>query len=195
MIALIILSVAMIYLVIGSLIVKHIANKWGKGIAIAILILIPTGDAIVGQVSHIYLCSTEERVKVYQTVVLPAEYWDKKGAPKFFGAYGFVDMKLLPNKFEWHSVNEPYIDSVIKIEKWRSQLRDKETQDILGERISYVRFFGWMNRFSPAPNVAESCRDIWGVWRDINRDEFSRKELEQDQAFFLNIFKPATSTR
>lgn len=192
MIALMILSAATVYLVVGNFIVKRIPNKWGKRIAIAILILIPTGDSIIGHLYLNHLCSTEAGVKVYQTVELPVEYWDGQGKPRFLAANGFVDMKLLPNKFEWRKVDEPYVNSVIKIGKWRWQLMDKETQNVLGEKITYMRHFGWLNRFSPAPNIGESCRDLGG---EFNRDALLRKEREQDQMFFLGIFKPAASTR
>lgn len=158
--------------------------QWIARIAVALIfILIPTGDAIVGRIYLHHLCSTEAGVKVYQTVELPSEYWDAQGGPRFFAANGFVDMKLLPNRYQWHSRDEPYIDSVIKIEKWRWQLIDNETKNVLGERITYMRHFGWLNRFSPAPNIGEVC-------------ELARqKELEQEQNLFRAVFKPATSTR
>ena len=115
MIALMVLVAATVYLVIGSFIVKRIPNKWGKGVAIIVMLLIPTGDAIVGRIYLNHLCSTEAGVKAYRTVELPAEYWDALGGPKFLASNGFVDMKLLPSKFQWHDIHEPYIDSVIRI--------------------------------------------------------------------------------
>ena len=167
--------------------------KIAVGLLVLLLIFfVPFSDEIAGRIYLNNLCATEPRVKVYQTVELPAEYWDEQGKPRFLGSNGFVDMKLLPNRFGWHNIDEPYIDSVIKIEKWRWQLMDKETPNILGERITYMRHFGWINRFSPAPNIGEGCRDLGG---EFNRDELFRKEREQEQMFFRDIFKPATSTR
>jgi hypothetical protein len=158
--------------------------KWIVRIAVtSVFVLIPTGDVIVGRIYLNHLCSTETGVKIYQTVELPAEYWDEQGRPKFFAANGFVDMKLLPNRYQWHNLDEPYVDSVIKIEKWRWQLMDKETKNILGERITYMRHFGWLNLFSPAPNIGEGC-ELDG-----------QNEKEQEQNFFRKIFKPAESTR
>lgn len=167
--------------------------RWASGAAaFFVALLLPFADSIAGRIYFNHLCSTEAGVKVYQTVELPAEYWDAQGKPRFLAANGFVDMKLLPNRFEWRNVDEPYVDSPIKIEKSRWKLIDKETQNILGERITYMRHFGWLNRFSAVPNIGESCRDSAG---EFNRNELLRKEREQDQMFFLGIFKPAISAR
>ncbi len=163
----------------------------GVGIFL-LLFALPFGDEIAGGIYFNYLCATQAGVKVYQTVELPAEYWDGGGKPKYLGANGFVDMKLLPNRFEWHNVDEPYVDSVIKIEKWRWELVDKETKNVLGEKITFVRHYGWLNQFSPASTVGVSCRDLGG---ESNREELSRREREQEQKFFREILKPAVSSR
>jgi|SRR3989344_1779937 len=172
---------------------KQPGAKLGIGLLIFLLLLLVsfTGE-IAGKIYFSHLCATEARVKVYQTVELPAEYWDERGGARYLASNGFVDMKLLPNRFEWRNVHEPYVNSVIKIEKWRWELVDKETQIVLGEKITYIRHFGWINRLSPAPNIGESCRDL--EWRS-NREELSRKEREQEQKFFREILKPAASVR
>ncbi len=158
--------------------------KWGVRVCVALVfMLIPTWDSILGQLYLNHLCSSKAGVKVYQTVKLPAEYWDGEMRPRFIAANGFVDMKLLPARYKWQNFEESYIDSVIKIEKWRWQLINTETKNVLGERITYMRHFGWLNRFSPAPNIGEGC--------ELSRSQ----EQEQEQNFFRGIFKPATSTR
>ena len=101
-------------------------------------------------------------------------------------------MKFLPDKFRWDRVSEPYIDSFIRIEKWRSLLVDKETQSVLGERVTYMRHFGWMNRLSPAPNIGETCRDLEA---ERGREELFRKEREEEQAFFGSILRPEALNR
>jgi len=160
---------------------KRGSAKLGIGLLVFLLVfLAPFGDEIAGSVYLSHLCATEAGTKVYRTVELPAEYWDEQGKPKYLAANGFVDMKLLPNRFGWRNVDEPYVDSAIKIEKWRWQLMDKETQTVLGEKITYMRHFGWINRFSPAPNIGEDCRYLGG-----------QKERDQEQKFFGDIFKPA----
>lgn len=163
------------------------------GIGIFLLVFcIPFGDGIAGRIYLTFLCTTEARAEIFQTVELPPEYWDEAGRPRYLGPYGFVDMKLLPDRFEWRNINEPYFDLVIKIEKWRSQLFDKETQTVLGERVTYMRHYGWINLFSPASTIGESCRDLGG---EFNREKLAQEEREQEQRFFRDILKPATSNR
>lgn len=172
---------------------KQRSTKLAGGVGIFLLVFfVPFGDEIAGRIYLSHLCATEAGVKVYQTVELPAEYWDEQGRPRYLGANGFVDMKLLPNRFGWRNVDEPYVDSVIKIEKWRWELVDKETQNVLGEKITFVRHYGWLNQFSPASTVGESCRDLGG---ESNREELFRREREQEQKFFREILKPAAPAR
>ena len=55
------------------------------GIGIFSLIFLALfGDEIAGRIYLDYLCTNKAGVKVYQTVELPAEYWDEQGKPKFY---------------------------------------------------------------------------------------------------------------
>lgn len=172
---------------------KQRSAKVAVGLGTFVLVFFaPFADGIVGKIYFNHLCATKAGVKVYQTVELPAEYWDGEGRPRYLASNGFVDMKLLPNRFKWRNFKEPHMDSVIKIEKWRWEFVDQENETVLGEKITYMRYYGWINRFSTAPNIGESCRDLGG---ESNREELSRREREQEQKFFREILKPAASTR
>jgi len=180
-----ILVVSIIAGVIVGLLQKARWKKWVVGFGTTIIvILIPIWDEILGRIYLNHLCTTEARVKLYRTVELPAPSWDGEGRPKYLGVRGFVDMNLLPKTLAWRNVSKPYIEWPIKIEEWRWQLIDKQTQTVLGERIDYMRHFGWINRFSLAPNIGVSCKKAG-----------SEQERDQEQKFFRDIFKPATSTR
>ena len=60
----------------------------------------------------------------------------------------------------------------------------KKTRNVLGEKITYMRRFGWFHRFFTAPNIGESCRDV------LAGEELFRKERDEDQSFFLRVFTP-----
>lgn len=168
---------------------RHKGVKVAAGLGTFLLVFFaPFVDDIVGRMYLNHLCATKAGVKVHQTVELPTEYWDDEGRPRFVGSNGFVDLKRLPNRFEWRKVIEPHIDLVIRIEEWRWELVDKDTQTVLGERITYMRFFGWVKRFSPAPNIGESCRELS---KESDRGELLRKEREQEWKLFGEILKPA----
>lgn len=167
---------------------KHGVGRAAIGIFVfAVLVLLPFGDAILGSMYLRHLCATEAGVRVHKTVQLPEAYWDREGRPTFLLANGSVDMKLLPNRFEWQDVRERHVDSIVRIDKWRWQLRDRSSLEIMGERITFLRYFGWIERLSPAPNIGESCRDLGG--------EISRDESERSQALLRGIFLPERKPR
>lgn len=163
---------------------------WGghsfvRGLVVfTIMFMLPFTDEIVGQIYLHNLCATQTDFKVYQTVELPAEYWSSDGEPSYLASNGFVDLKLLPGRYEWNNIDEPYIDFLIKITKSRWQLIDEDSNTVVGERITYMRRYGWLNRFTTAPNIGEGCKYSGG-----------QKDSEQEKEFFKDIFKPITLTQ
>lgn len=160
--------------------------KWGVRSAVALmLILVPTVDSILGHLYFNHLCSTEAGVKVYQTVELPAEYWDGQGKPKFSVNGGAdnrqtvfaMDGKTWEGKrFLYSSFTERYNQS-LHVEKAGFRLSDRETGRVFGEVLYFRYWGGWLARnFSPH-NSAASC------------------EIKNLDGWEYNIFKPATSTR
>jgi len=178
-------------------IAKRFTNRTAKiavGIGVFLLVfLVPFADEIAGRIYFNHLCATKAGVKVYQTVELPGEYWDADGKPKFLNPRGVLIGEAMGDRFEWRNVDEPYVDSVIKIEKWRWELVDKKTRAVLGEKITYMRRFGWIVRFSPAPNIGEGCRNIWA--KRHGRDRLFQKEDSENKNFLLRIFIPRESSK
>ena len=58
----------------------------------------PIADEIAGRIYFNHLCETEAGAKVYQTIELPAEYWDENGKPNFY--YGATNNDIPPYAFE-----------------------------------------------------------------------------------------------
>jgi len=159
----------------------------------AVLILALLADEIVGRIYLSHLCTTQAGAKVYQTIELPMEYWDEQGGPKFLNARGIIVDAVLKDRFKWHSVDEPYVNRFVRIEKNRWLIQDQKTKQDLGEKVTFNRYFGWLNRFSTAPNVAESCRDLWAD--KYGQDALFQKENSEEKAFLLKIFTQTTSSR
>jgi len=187
MIALMFIAVAGIYVVIGGLILKRISSKWLKGLVVVIWILIPTGDEIAGHLYFNHLCSTEAGVKVYQTVELPAEYWNAQGKPRFYvNPYGRNRLRyIFPNntiidapQFEYTLEAKPY-NKFFHIDKETIQISDREKGKLLGEYSLFRYWGGWLDTqiFSMVHNSAITC--------DAN-------DLD---SWPLNIFKPTTQSR
>lgn len=155
--------------------------KWGVRSAVALmLILVPTVDSILGHLYFNHLCSTEAGAKVYQTVELPAEYWDGQGRARFFKENGDLNHSLLMDRFSEPSTTKSY-SSFFKIDERHQQLVDKSNHVVLGEVVNFMYWGGWVTRnFSPH-NTSIDCEDFHGnkFWHD----------------FYVRFFKPATSTR
>lgn len=180
--------VFIVALMIGFKIAKRSKTKsvkviGGTGIFL-LFVLILFGDEITGKIYFKYLCSSKAGDKIYQTVELPGEYWGGDGKPKYYGKNGTVDLKIFSGRFKWKRVREFHVDSIIKIEEIRSQLIDTKSQITLGEQVTYLRHFGWLNRFSPAPNVGEVCSHLWVGSSEV----IAKKYRDEGVNFFKKIF-------
>jgi len=172
---------------------KAISAKLASALSVFLLVfLVLFADEIVGKKYLEHLCATEAGVKVYQTVELPAEYWDESGKPRFLNSRGVLVRSVLGNQFEWFDDNEPYVNWFIKIEKKRWTLQDSKSKRKLGEKSTFIRYYGWLNQLSPAPNVGESCRDLWGA--RYGQNALFQKEDSEEIDFLMKIFIPAVST-
>lgn len=158
-----------------------------------LIFFVPFADEIAGRIYLSRLCATEAGVKVYQTVELSAEYWDEEGKPKFLNSRGILVKAVLGDRFKWRNVSEPYINWFIKIDKERWFLQDNQSKQDLGEKITFLRHYGWLNQFSPASTLGESCRNIWA--ERYGRDVFFQKENSEERNFLLRMFTPPASSK
>lgn len=181
MVGLLALLAVVLYVWLARFVVKRLKNKAAKYAVIALFILIPTWDIILGKLYLHYLCENEAGVKVYQTVELPAEYWDEKGRPKFFNEYGYLEQKFWVDKLDESGGRVERYSSVFAIDKDVSPVKEKFSQKVLAEITTFRFWGGWVSRnFSPH-NTAVSCEFI-------SAPNFSL-------GFYGQLFKPATSTR
>lgn len=175
-----ILLAVVIYVWLARFVTKRIKNRVAKYAVIAIFILIPTWDIIPGKLYFNHLCENEAGVKVYQTVELPAEYWDEQGKAKFFKENGDLNHPFLKNRFGEPSLTKPY-PSFFRIDETHQKLVNNSNQEILGEVVSFMYWGGWISRNLSPHNTAVDCKEFHGnqFWHD----------------FYVRLFKPATSTR
>lgn len=190
----------LLYLIVGVWVAFIVARRFksggGKLAAVvgvfAPIFLVLFGDELAGRTYLNYLCANKAEEKVYHSVELPSAFWDEQGKPTFLAPNGFVDMALLPKRFEWQKISRPYIDVIVSIDEWRWQLVDKREQMLLGEEILYMRQFGWVRRnFSTAPNIGVSCREIRANAGPRGKADLEGKRV-REQDFFSKIFRPAT---
>lgn len=188
------MCLALAFLVGKKCIKKSLTLKIAGGIAVfLIMLLFPVADEIAGRIYLNHLCETEAGVKVYQTIELPAEYWDEEGKPLFMNSRGVLNMKLLGDRFEWKRQINPYINNFsLRINNYQRVLFNKQTLKVIGEKNSFSRDFGWiLTNFTPAPNKGEGCRSV--LARKYNDEDFEGLEVSKEKDFVLQIFTKSTN--
>lgn len=170
---------------------KKINKDWKVktvgGFSVFLLALfLPFGDEIAGRIYFNYLCETEVGTKVYQTIELPAENWDADGKPKFMNFRGILDTKILGDRFEWKQHTTPVVNFIIQIDQKKWVIHDNQSNKDLGGKVSFARYYGWLNTFSPAPNVSESCLNYWAG--KYGRDRYIEKEASINRDLMDQIF-------
>lgn len=138
-------------------------------------------DEVVGRIYLSYLCATEAGSKVYQTVELPAEYWDERGTPKFFNTHGYLERDFWVKKLDESGGRVERYSSLFSVDKDISPVKERTSQELLAEVTTFRYWGGWIRRnFSPH-KTANSCEFI-------GTSNFSR-------AFYSELFKPATPSK
>ncbi len=117
---------------------KNIGVRLASGLSVFLLVfLVLFGDEIAGKMYLDHLCATEAGVKVYQTVELPAEYWDEEGEPRFFNNYGNLDHKLWVKIFDESGSQIESYSSVFFIDKDVSPVKERDSQKVLAETVTF----------------------------------------------------------
>ena len=186
-----IVLILVISIVVALMFSKKIFGKKRRvigGIAIVVLTYFGlTGQELIGNKYHEYLCENEAGWKNHNKIKLPDKYWDKNGAHMFVDEYGKIQHEKINDWFITTSSDERYIDSFIKIDKLRLIYIDKKTNKRLGEKIDFTRFYGWINEYSPAPTIGVGCNSIYA--RQEGWDNYN-KVSEQDYInFMLKLFE------
>jgi hypothetical protein len=144
-------------------------------LAFLLVFFVPFADEIAGRSYLNYLCATQAGVKVYQSVELPAEYWDEQGKPKFFneknGNFNLEGFKT-DAKIEKYS-------PLFRIQEVRFSYLEGKSGKVLGKVTSYQYTGGWVQEYlSPAPGGGATCDLL---------------ELRNSQSVVLSIFKPVAN--
>jgi hypothetical protein len=159
-------SLAIAYVIFGVWLTYHVVARkksmFGKAsLAIAIsltFLLIPTTDVIVGRVSFSRLCETAAGIKVTQVAVLDNRYRRADGYPKVEIIPG-QSRYLIGDRYEVAFVEKevlgwPRITEVI------AEVRDKQRGDVLGRRVDFHYWGGWLTHQMPGHIRAETCPQL-----------------------------------
>lgn len=118
-----------LYFFIAYQVVKALKTKASKSLAIAILVLIPTVDAIVGRFYLQHLCATEGGLKVYRVA---------QGVEGFIGAWGESDMAVEKYGYKY-SESAPVNGRVNRYSKDNGQVvKEKDVLPKSNYRVRYL---------------------------------------------------------
>lgn len=133
-----------------------------RGIKIAVGLLVfllvffvPFADEIAGRIYLNHLCATEAGVTVYQTVELPAEYWDTDGKPKFYDEKN-GNFYLEAYRVEYKT---GVYSSFFHVDNAGYKRVEKQSGQVLGEVTDFMYWGGWMRRNLSPHNTANGCEN------------------------------------
>lgn len=159
-----------LYLVIAFKVVGKFKASRYKWLAVALVILIPSGDAVVGRVYLKYLCAKEGGLKVYRVAEKVDGFMDDAAVTEYWAkelGYQFVEGKASSgNYFRYTKNDDKFIreDKVSPISKYRVrslhiddtrnlymseqyQVENISTGEILATNTQIGFNGGWAERF------------------------------------------------
>ncbi|MGA8051865.1 MAG: hypothetical protein WCA09_16920 [Burkholderiales bacterium] len=142
----------------------------GAGVVVVIFLAL-FGDEIAGRVYLGHLCATGAGVNVYQTVELPAEYWDAAGRPKFYDPRN--GNFFLGENYSYERKTERY-SSIFHIDRSTSTLVNKTRDREYGQITSFMDWGGWMRRNLSPANSAVSCGNYLEQHLRLMREVFKQ---------------------
>ncbi len=134
---------------------KSLSLKIAGGMAVFLVtLLLPIADEIAGRIYFNHLCKTEAGVKVYQTIELPAEYWDEDGKPKFYDGNTLPDNEYVKAGVKAEAIEKT---QAFGVQEFGTVFKEKNSDYKQSEVIGFRYWGGWLIRnFSPH-NTAISC--------------------------------------
>ena len=135
---------------------KSFPLKVVSGLVVFLLaFILPFGDEIAGRIYLNHLCATEAGAKVYQTIELPAEYWDENGKPKFYDLRNgnfYLDLHRL---IDGRTQKTKRLFNVVE---YTSETIRRSSGNVISRKIWFEFHGGWLlNTFSSTPSGGASC--------------------------------------
>jgi hypothetical protein len=120
-----------------------------------IMLLLPVLDEIAGRIYFNHLCETEAGVKVYQTIELPAEYWDENGKPKFYKGASNNDVPSYAFKRLGIDIEAEWKEKtrLLHVSQFGTVVNEKKSGKKYSEVVGFGYKGGWiMRELTPHPS-------------------------------------------
>jgi hypothetical protein len=141
---------------------------------------LPFADEIGGQIYFSRLCANEAGARTYDSLRLPAEFWNQDGKPKFLKSNGDLDRALVGDRVREPAIRTTRV-SALGIDEYRHQVVDAVDERLLGEVVTFMHWGGWIARNLTTHPSAESCQRDRGAefWRGFYSGLFVRPETSE----------------
>jgi hypothetical protein len=136
----------------------------------AFIFLLLFGDGIAGRIYFKYLCDTKAGVKMYQTIELPASYWDEYNNPTFYNKKN-GNFKLKGYRIVY---KKGFYSKLFHIENAGYDRIEEKSGRVLGHVTNFMYWGGWLRRNLSPNNTASMCKG----------------SLERSNKLISQIFKP-----
>lgn len=148
------LTYRLTYRMVRTSATKRAKRMWAILVPI-IMVLIPAGDVIAGRAVFSYLCETQAGTRIFRTVTLEPEFLHPDGRLKWHMVPGQAGIYLGERYRRFPSTER--VMSWPRVERWRAEIRDLATGDVLGEWTTFSYWGGWLYHLLPGHHSGESC--------------------------------------
>jgi len=159
------LTIVAAYVLFARFVTKRMPTRKLKLVAVAVFVLIPTGDTAVGYVYFRYLCATEAGNKIYKTAENVDGFYGAWGDEYFKYGYRYTEARepdgnyqrftmgsngrlaiesvpLLQSRYGYKQSD--YVKYSSQIDKYQVLIYDLRTGEVLGKRTRLGFRGGWL---------------------------------------------------
>lgn len=140
------------------------------------LLFLPFADEIAGRIYFNHLCEAEAGAKVYQTIELPAEYWDEEGKPTFYKGSRNNDIPSYAFERLGIDITAKWVEKEhrFRIHQSGTIYTDKASGQRLGEVVRFGYAGGWIAREMTLHPSSVTC-GLAGSYDDLVQQQFVKK--------------------
>ena len=157
---------AFAYVAVGVWLMVRVASGKSSipikvGLSLAILVafvLVPVGDVLVGRTRFSKLCQEEAGVRVIQHVVLDDKYRELDGSPAKTYVPG-QSSYTVADRYEIRFL-EKELFHWPRITRFVVQIVDTQRSQLVGERVNFHYWGGWLAHQLPFHLSADSCPQV-----------------------------------
>lgn len=162
--------VVLSYFIIALTVITKTQGGRKKLIALAIFVLIPSADTIVGHLYFRYLCLVYSGQFIYKTVTVEEPYLykpgemirhklNKEGTRLAIAEGGEINREKLRERYDFPTGKHDKYSRIFFIKRITYKITDKVTGELLSKSVSFHHEWGWLFNLYPHGPQSYCCED------------------------------------